>query len=56
MRRRLTSIDLPPLVRLLLLFAILIIPLLAERVIAHLRGEALSHSPPTTPDALRLKG
>lgn len=38
MRRRPSSIRIPPLVRLLLLFAILVIPLLAGRVIAARTG------------------
>lgn len=51
MRRHLSSIRLPPLVRLLLLFAILIIPLLAGRVITQLGGESPNTSSvPAKPD------
>jgi len=54
MRRRLSSIRIPPLVRLLLLFAILTIPLLAGRFVAQVRGEALSNGPPP-PDCSAVK-
>jgi hypothetical protein len=40
MRRRLNSFPVPPLLRLLILFAVLTIPLLASRVMSHFRGDA----------------
>ncbi len=50
MWRRLESFRAPALIRLLVLFAILTIPLLAGRLIAHLRGEPPGISGPARPD------
>jgi hypothetical protein len=56
MRRRLTSIRVPPLVRLLILFAILMIPMLASRVMSHFRADAAGSAaaPPRADLASRL--
>jgi hypothetical protein len=53
MWRRLGQIRVPGLIRLLALFAILTVPLLAGRIVQHLKGEPAGVSGATRPDTLK---
>ncbi len=53
MRRRLGSFRVPGLVRLLVLFAILTIPLFAGRLVQHLKGEPAGVSGAARPDHVK---
>ncbi len=53
MRRRLGSFRFPGLVRLLVLFAILTVPLLAGRLVQHLKGEPPGVSGTARPDPVK---
>jgi hypothetical protein len=53
MWRRLGQIRMPGLIRLLALFAILTVPLLAGRLVQHLKGEPTGHSGQARPDPVK---